>query len=447
MTTPGRIDDLGRIAELSLGACAIVGSDGTLFAANRRAIRLTGTESPDEGRRCLEHVCKSAPPGVLRRFASSSSLTPAALQFPGSDHRIRCYGGLLQPAQPPDDARILIQFEPTDQTAKKFLALNERLEMVNKEVRRRQRAEEELRGLNSALESRVRERTRELDATHEALMLASRKAGMAEVADGVLHNIGNVLNSLNLATDMVLNALSRSKTGNLHEASTRIESQLTTNDAGGDTAKLATYLARGTAAQLDLERSIEHEVMGMKSHVESIRQIVDAQQENARHEGVTERVLPAQAVEQALALYLVALERHEIHVMVDHGYTNMVRTDRCRLVQILTNLIANALDALRKCESGSDRALRIFTTEAEPGHLRFQVEDSGMGIEPEVLQHLFNHGFTTKANGHGFGLHSSALIAHELGGTLEAHSAGAGHGATFTLTIPCGTEEEESTHA
>jgi signal transduction histidine kinase len=68
--------------------------------------------------------------------------------------------------------------------------------------------------------------------------------------------------------------------------------------------------------------------------------------------------------------------------------------------------------------------------------LHIDVQDTGEGIAPENLKRLFAHGFTTRERGHGFGLHSSASAALEMGGTLEAHSEGAGRGAVFSLVLP-----------
>jgi signal transduction histidine kinase len=68
--------------------------------------------------------------------------------------------------------------------------------------------------------------------------------------------------------------------------------------------------------------------------------------------------------------------------------------------------------------------------------LRIRVEDVGEGIAPENLPRLFTHGFTTRKRGHGFGLHSCALAAKEMGGTLAVFSGGSGNGATFTLDLP-----------
>ena len=109
--------------------------------------------------------------------------------------------------------------------------------------------------------------------------------------------------------------------------------------------------------------------------------------------------------------------------------------EKHRALQILVNLIRNAKQS---CAASGHREnkLRIQMT-AENGHVRIAVSDTGVGISPENLTRIFDHGFTTKKDGHGFGLHNAALTAKELGGALTAQSEGPGHGATFVLELPC----------
>ena len=68
--------------------------------------------------------------------------------------------------------------------------------------------------------------------------------------------------------------------------------------------------------------------------------------------------------------------------------------------------------------------------------VRIAIIDNGVGIAPENMAKLFRHGFTTREAGHGFGLHSGALTARELGGSLTARSDGPGCGAAFVLELP-----------
>ena len=115
-----------------------------------------------------------------------------------------------------------------------------------------------------------------------------------------------------------------------------------------------------------------------------------------------------------------------------------VQVEKQKVLQILVNLMRNARDAL--VESGRQGPAIDL---AHPNRRRsdekkvvIEVIDNGVGIEEENLTKIFSHGFTTKRHGHGFGLHSSANAAKEMGGNLTAHSDGPGRGAVFTLELP-----------
>jgi signal transduction histidine kinase len=113
--------------------------------------------------------------------------------------------------------------------------------------------------------------------------------------------------------------------------------------------------------------------------------------------------------------------------------------DKHKALQILVNLVSNA----RRACSDSGRADKRLTLRlaSGDGRVRLSVADNGAGIPAENLTRIFNHGFTTRKDGHGFGLHSGALAARELGGSLLAHSDGVGLGATFTLELPLSPAE------
>ena len=120
----------------------------------------------------------------------------------------------------------------------------------------------------------------------------------------------------------------------------------------------------------------------------------------------------------------------------------IIMTDKSKVLQIIVNLVQNAKDALTtpgyqvpiKCIN-----LSVEAKTGDPTKINLLVEDNGVGIKKADLISIFSMGFTTKPTGHGFGLHSSALIAKELGGELRAMSSGEGKGATFILTIPVET--------
>jgi signal transduction histidine kinase len=154
----------------------------------------------------------------------------------------------------------------------------------------------------------------------------------------------------------------------------------------------------------------------------------------ARVGAMSEELLLASLVEDALRLNAAALDRHGISVILEFGETPPLSVDRHKVLQILVNLIRNAKHAMDEpAAQGKQMTLRISH---ESSTARISVADEGVGIPAENLARIFEHGFTTRKEGHGFGLHSAALAAKELGGSLTAHSDGAGKGAIFTLSLP-----------
>jgi signal transduction histidine kinase len=133
-----------------------------------------------------------------------------------------------------------------------------------------------------------------------------------------------------------------------------------------------------------------------------------------------------------------SLERHQIEVV--RNYTpNLgdVKVHKHLVLQILVNLIRNAEHACEASGSSTKRLTLRLTGNAAKNRVQIEVHDTGIGIPPENLSQVFTHGFTTRENGHGFGLHSGARMAKEMGGSLTAHSEGLGKGACFILELPC----------
>lgn len=159
------------------------------------------------------------------------------------------------------------------------------------------------------------------------------------------------------------------------------------------------------------------------------------QQSYARVAGVVEALAPAQLLEDALRINEASLARHGIRVERDFEPASRVVVDRHKTLQILTNLIHNARQAVC-AQSTGERWLRLGIRPGAGGRVEIVVQDNGVGIAAENLTRIFAHGFTTKPDGHGFGLHSGALAATEMGGALRVASEGVGRGATFTLDLP-----------
>ena len=160
------------------------------------------------------------------------------------------------------------------------------------------------------------------------------------------------------------------------------------------------------------------------------------QQSYAKVSGVYETLAVATLVEDALRINAAAFDRHHIDLVREFDENlPVVCVDRHKVLQILINLLRNAKYALA-ARSGTDKRIFIRVGMASPDRVKITVGDNGVGIAPDHLTRIFNHGFTTKKDGHGFGLHSGANAAKEMGGTLTAHSEGPGKGAEFTLELP-----------
>ncbi|HZH77280.1 MAG TPA: ATP-binding protein [Archangium sp.] len=302
--------------------------------------------------------------------------------------------------------------------------------------------EEALRRANEGLEQRVKERTRELEDVHRQLVRTARQAGMAEVATNVLHNVGNVLNSVYTSTQV---ARERAMELRLEHVS-RVAGMLQEHQA--DLGTFLTQDVRGRNLMPFLEKLGGHlvkerqEIVSLLEDVgrytEHIGEIIKVQQGYARTPRLHEPVHLAELVEDALRINETALTRHHVKVERHLAPLPPVPTDKHRVLMILVNLVSNAKHALE--DTPPERRLLTVTLEQPvPERMRISIQDNGMGIPQEMLTRIFQFGFTTRDEGHGFGLHSSAVAAQELGGSLTAHSPGQGQGATFTLELPCTT--------
>lgn len=281
-----------------------------------------------------------------------------------------------------------------------------------------------------------KEAERERERLNKELRTAARVAGRAEVATGVLHNVGNVLNSVNVSATLLREKLVSNTVTQLSRGVEVIHShesdlaQFLTEDPRG--VHFPKFLFQVSNALLEERQATLNEVDCLVSNIDHIREIVTAQQSSASRHRIVEPIDVNDLIDAAIKLNDSSLVRHDIRIVKEVDDVPMLRSEHHELLQILVNIIKNAKEACEDCES------RIVTISArqDADNICIDVSDSGVGIEPEKLGNLFQHGFTTKANGHGFGLHASAITATELGGSLSAKSDGLGLGATFTLTVP-----------
>lgn len=279
-----------------------------------------------------------------------------------------------------------------------------------------------------------------LQIAQKELLEASRLAGMAEIASGVLHNIGNGLNSVNTSAELVMERLENSRVANLGKIAGMLEEhrddldRFFTEDGRG--RQLPLYI-RQLHDLLENERtSIRREIDQLCRHVEHIKAVVAMQQNYAGGSGVAEEIAPAELVEEALQISEISLSRHGICVHRDFEDVPKIRTVCHKVLQILVNFIRNAKYALDETGRIHQKDIWVTVRANSPGGAVVTVRDNGVGIRKDVLPQIFNFGFTTRKEGHGFGLHSSANAAREIGAQIGVKSAGPGKGASFSLEIP-----------
>jgi signal transduction histidine kinase len=282
----------------------------------------------------------------------------------------------------------------------------------------------------------------ELERVHKQLLVASRQAGMAEVATNVLHNVGNVLNSVNVSASIVSERIRKSKCTGLARVAALLREHAPDPSAfltGPQGRHLPVYLQE-LSAELIAERDVAIEELSLlRGNVEHINEIVAMQQSYAHRGGVVGMVDICTLVEDSLRMNEGAISRHGITLVRDFQEVPQIMVDKHKVLQILVNVIRNAKYACDESKSAEKRV--TVRVRASNGTMRIGVTDTGCGIPPENLERIFSHGFTTRKDGHGFGLHSCALAAKDLGGSLLAESAGPGQGATFTLTLPLNQPE------
>lgn len=322
------------------------------------------------------------------------------------------------------------------------LKVEERTSALKSEIEDHKRTELQLEEKTRMLTTEIEERLRieaEVERGHKQLLVTSRLAGMAEVATSVLHNVGNVMTSVNVLSSSIVDLVRNSKVssvtrlGELLGSHRRELNRFLSDDERG--RKMPDYVGQLGAHLANEQSLLLQKVKVLNDNIHHINEIVAMQQDYAQVSGVLEKLRPQEVVEDALRMHGESLKRHGIKLIYDCEQIAAITMDRHKILQIIFNLLENAKHA---CIQGNppDKKISVALQSAAGGFVRLVVSDNGMGISPENVARIFGQGFSTRKDGHGIGLHSSILAAQDMGGRLTAHSDGPGCGAVFSLEIP-----------
>ncbi len=278
------------------------------------------------------------------------------------------------------------------------------------------------------------------EISNQQLITTARLAGMAEVSSNVLHSVGNVLNSLNVSAYSIGERIEHTKISQLNELNALIQKnknnlgEFFTQDPKG--MNIPDYLQALSEYWRGEQKNLSTEIQSILTHIQHIKDIISTQQ-SLKSFSVLEQVVDIRSViNEAITITGLSLSRHTIRIDREFEVKTPYLLDKIKLLQILVNLLGNAKEALISASAEKENIILIKLKYADQNNLLIAIIDNGIGIKPENLKRIFTHGFTTKASGHGFGLHSSAILAKQMGGSLSAESPGEGQGVTFTLTLP-----------
>lgn len=278
-----------------------------------------------------------------------------------------------------------------------------------------------------------------LEQTQAELVDAAHRAGMAEIAENVLHNIGNSLNSLAVSLG-VANDLAHGSGPYLmgrvaemfKENENRLAAFLTNDPKGTQLSKALPSLA----SELDQRiRKLHNELDASGRHVTTMTEIIKSQRDYA---GVANYVCPVainELLDQVLLMNQERIDQLDISVVRDYDGLPSIRLSKSKFTQVVTSLIVNACDALSDVTNHS-RQLNLRTRQDPKGYVQIQVEDNGPGVPQELRKRVFSPGFSKKTQHTGMGLHNCAIYVADMRGLITVDQPKEKEGAVFTVLLP-----------
>ena len=277
------------------------------------------------------------------------------------------------------------------------------------------------------------------DSAQKRIEQLSQSASMANLAGNALHNIGNSLNSINIAAEMIAEKIQQSKMENLQRLVELVQQKQASSEPlildTKEGKNIIEFLSRLADEWQNEKQYLNSEIKFLMQNIENVKKIIITQQSLSLASGVTEAINVSDVLEDSLLINQPICKKLAIDVVIHFTPIKKAIVDRLKLFQIVDNLITNSIDALLESQT-SNKQLTLIIKEDNADNFIIQVIDNGIGMASNLVTKIFTHGFTTKKSGHGFGLHASALYAAEMGGILFAETKGPGLGATFTLKLP-----------
>ncbi len=278
------------------------------------------------------------------------------------------------------------------------------------------------------------------------------KAGMADVSTDILHNVGNILNNIGVSIYVIEKNLKHTiRKSGLKEAGKLLGENLSDIQQFVSQDKRANplmrYLSEVGEKVIGSQQEMLQHVQRISEKISNVTQVVNALHSYAnRTEGVVDESRLTKIIDDALIISSATLNELSIEIEKHYPQKEVVAlVQETKVLQSLTNIFANAAEAMRTVSPNQRRLSLFLTQNTQEGYARLSIQDSGVGITEEHLKQIFTHGFTTKDTGAGFGLHNCANYIKEMGGEIWARSDGPGKGATFVLQLPLSSVEDQVT--
>lgn len=264
-----------------------------------------------------------------------------------------------------------------------------------------------------------------------------------------VHNIGNVITVASLA----LNELEESNTEKAQVMEMLLGELLPTLERQVEAGTVGHFLSDDPTGQeypAAMRQLLEHQqkimqeqaetVDALNKKLEHVSEVIRLQQHMLAGLGRREETTMPRMVEDALKLMSESVSRHHVEVVCEHQAACVFVAESPMIVQILVNLMKNAIEALDEVESPIRRmTIRTGERERDGGTYQFcEISDTGPGISQEALERLFEFGFTTKSHtkgGQGVGLHFCRRTLEGQGGWIDAGNSDDG-GAWFAFGLP-----------